>query len=186
VDEAPEAREYCARRGLEGVLTLGEWQRSPGRYDLVTAFDVVEHVEEDVRFLKTLRSRLTPEGRILVTVPAYSFLWSTFDEMNHHQRRYTRGGLRARLVQAGFLVERCTHFNTVLFPPIALVRLLEGRGRGEPTAHGERTRALERYFKVGPLNGVWEALFAVERHWLRRADLAFGCSILALGRNSGS
>jgi SAM-dependent methyltransferase len=186
VDEAAEAREYCARRGLQGILTLEEWMRTPGRYDLVTVFDVVEHVEDDVSFLRKLRSRLNPQGRILVTVPAYPFLWSTFDEMNHHKRRYSRGRLRSGLVQAGFAVERCTHFNTLLFPAVALVRLLERRGGGGPTTDAGRKKALDRWFKVGPLNRLWEAVFAAERHWLRRADLLAGTSILALGRNRES
>ena len=182
VDEAPEAREYCRRRGFERVLSLKEWDAKEERYDLVTAFDVVEHVDDDVGFLRRLVGRLAPGGRMLVTVPAYPFLWSTFDEMNHHRRRYTRARLVRAMREAGVGVDRATHFNTILFPPIAAVRGAEKVLKRDPTDPEEKRKALERWFRVGPLNGILEAVFASERHWLRRADLGWGCSILALGR----
>jgi len=186
IDEAPEAREYCARRGLETVLTPGEWERTETRYDLVTAFDVVEHVEDDVGFLRTLAGRLRPEGRLVVTVPAYPFLWSVFDELNHHKRRYTRPVLAARLREAGFRVDRLTHFNTLLFPAVAAVRLGErvtGRGARAPEEHRKN---VDRWFKVGPMNRVLRSIFSAERHWLLRGNLPVGCSILAVARLSAA
>jgi SAM-dependent methyltransferase len=182
VDDAPEAREYCRRRGFEGVLTPDEWTARGGHYDLVTAFDVVEHVEDDVAFLRSLGERLGPDGRLLVTVPAYQFMWSVFDEMNHHHRRYRRGSLAAALRNAGLTVDRATYFNTWLLPPIVLVRLLEKTAKAEPQSEEERRTALARWFKVGPANGLLEAVFASERHWLRRGDLPAGTSILAVAR----
>lgn len=180
VDEAPRAREYCARRGLDRVLTPGAWRELGEVYDLITAFDVVEHVDDDAGFLSDLRERLTPEGKLLVTVPAYPFLWSAFDEMNHHRRRYTRSTLRRALERAGFRVERLSHFNTWLLPPVIAGRMLEKR-KSAPTDPAGKQAALERYFRVGPLNRPLESIFASERHWLRRHDLPWGSSILALG-----
>ena len=180
VDEAPEARDFCARRGFTRVLTPGEWQGGSDRYDLVTSFDVVEHVDDDVAFLASMRDRLKPGGTVLVTVPAHAFLWSTFDEMNHHKRRYSRTGLVTALEAAGLVVRRATYFNTFLFPPIAAVRLAERGLRRDPTDPEAKKRALGRWFRVGPLNPVLEGLFASERHLLRRFDLPTGCSILAL------
>jgi 2-polyprenyl-3-methyl-5-hydroxy-6-metoxy-1,4-benzoquinol methylase len=186
VDEAPQAREYCARRGLDRVLTPEAWQKGEERYDLITSFDVVEHVEDDIGFLRDLGGRLSPGGRMLVTVPAYPFLWSVFDELNHHKRRYTRGTLGASLRGAGLTVERMTHFNTLLFPPIALVRLAErtvGRDDAAPEAH---RRSVDRWFRVGAMNGMLETIFASERHWIRDRSIPVGCSILALARPGGA
>jgi 2-polyprenyl-3-methyl-5-hydroxy-6-metoxy-1,4-benzoquinol methylase len=184
VDEAPEAREYCARSGFPDVLTLAEWHGRGETYDLVTAFDVIEHVPDDVTFLRGLSDRLAPGGRLLATVPAYPFLWSVFDEMNHHQRRYTRGTLRRSLGAAGFTVLRMTHMNAWLFPALAGARLLEGAFGREPRSDAERRRVLDRWFRVQPWNGVLERIFASERVWLRGADFPFGASILTVARTS--
>lgn len=181
VDEAPEARDYCARRGFPGILTPEAWNALPDRYDLVTSFDVVEHVEDDVGFLGSLARRLRPDGRVLLTVPAYPFLWSVFDELNHHKRRYTRDRLRLALTGAGLEVERLTHFNALLLPPIAAVRIVE-RAAGRKPDPAEVKRSVHRWFKVGPMNGILESLFASERHWVAGRDLPAGCSILAVAR----
>lgn len=180
VDEASEAREYCRRRGLDRVLSIAEWDAETSAYDLLTAFDVVEHVEDDLALLKRLHARLKPGGTLVVTVPAYRFLWSPFDEMNHHYRRYSRGELRRRLESAGFRVRRATYFNTLLFPVIAIVRLAERALGLDPADEAEKKKALARWFKVGPLNGVLGGIFASERHWLVERDLPAGCSILAV------
>jgi 2-polyprenyl-3-methyl-5-hydroxy-6-metoxy-1,4-benzoquinol methylase len=182
VDDAPLAREYCARSGFPDVQTPAEWQSAGGAFDLVTAFDVIEHVEDDVAFLRSVSDRLVPGGRLLATVPAYPFLWSTFDEMNHHYRRYTGGALRRSLVASGFTVERLTHMNALLFPALAGARLLERAFGHPPRGEAERRRLVERWFRVGPLNGVLESLFASERYWLRVAGFPFGASILTVAR----
>lgn len=184
VDESPLAREYCARRGFPGILSPKEFQERGDQYDLVTSFDVVEHIPDDAAFLRGLYERLVPGGRLLITVPAYAFLWSSFDEMNHHQRRYSRGEITARVDEAGFTVERSSHFNTWLFPAVAGVRFVEkwsGRGKGNDM---DTNAALGRYFKIGPLNGVLESVFASEDGWLKRGNLPFGSSIFVLARKA--
>ena len=182
VDEAPEAREYCARRGFPGVLAPEAWHETGQRYDLVTAFDVAEHVEDDVAFLRRLAGHVRPGGHVLLTVPAYPFLWSFFDEMNHHQRRYTRSSLHRSLDAAGIRVERMTHFNFLLLPPVILERIREKLRGFPPPDNPARRAAVEKWFRVGPLNRILEAVFASERAWLRRWNLPAGSSILALGR----
>ncbi len=182
VDVAPEAREYCARRGLDRILTPEEWEKGGERYDLVTAFDVTEHVADDAAFLRRLAGHVAPEGRLLVTVPAYPFLWSSFDEMNHHRRRYTKGSLARALDAAGVRIDRITYMNGFLLAPVIGVRLVEKlRGGAEDDAEARR-KALARWFHVGPLNRALEEIFAAERHWLVRGSLPAGASVLAWGR----
>ena len=184
VDEAPLAREYCARSGFPDVESPAEWEAAGHRFDLVTAFDVIEHVKDDVAFLKSINDHLVPGGRLLATVPAYPFLWSTFDEMNHHYRRYTRQALKQSLTASGFSVLRLTHMNFFLFPALAGARLFDRAFGHPPRNEAERRRMVESWFRVGPMNGVLENIFASERYWLRMGDFPFGASILTVARKS--
>lgn len=93
-------------------------------YDLIGLFDVIEHIEKPSTFLKNLSVRLNPEGQILITVPAYQFLWSRDDVMAGHFRRYTRRNLIDALEDAGYEVQFCSYFFLPLVAPIALFRTL--------------------------------------------------------------
>jgi SAM-dependent methyltransferase len=88
----------------------------PGSFDLIGAFDVIEHLAEDREALAELRMRLTPKGRLMVTVPAHMELWSYADEAAHHQRRYSAALLRDTLESAGYAVEYLTSFMSLLYP----------------------------------------------------------------------
>ena len=179
VDESPQAREYCAKRGWQEVWSREVWEADTRKFDLITAFDVVEHIDDDVEFLGSLAGRLNPGGVFLATVPAYPFLWSRFDELNHHKRRYTRNTLKRALEAAGFGIDRMTHFNALLLPPIAAVRLVE-RAFKKDSSGLDNQKEVESWFRVGPFNGVLEALFSAEGSWLRKRDLSAGCSIAAI------
>lgn len=147
------------------------------RFDVVTAFDVIEHVPEVVEALAAMRDAMAPDGRLLVTVPAYMFLWSYHDELNHHQRRYTDSLLRAHLESAGLLVERTSYFNSWLLPPIAAVRLAQ-RFLPKPQNHSD----IEA---VSPwLNRTLEYVFSSERFVVSKARLPAGVSLLALARRA--
>jgi SAM-dependent methyltransferase len=130
VDPSASAVAFCRARGIEGV-TQGAIEELPfgdGSFDLILATDVLEHVERDDRALAELRRVAAPGARLLVTVPAYRWLWSQHDDSHHHLRRYTVGALSERARRAGWEPMLRTYFNTLLLPPIALVRLL-GRRR---------------------------------------------------------
>src|SRR5207245_7964101 len=109
-----------------------------GSFDLVTAFDVLEHLDDDVRALREMARVVSPAGLIAVTVPAYGWMWGRQDEISHHRRRYTGRSLRQAITAAGLFPRRLTAFNTILFPGIAVVRItrrvatrLAGGGRSE-------------------------------------------------------
>jgi SAM-dependent methyltransferase len=127
VDFSPEAIEFCRRRGLDGVQQAGVEALPFGdaSFDLILATDVIEHLPDDRAALRELRRVAAPGGRLLATVPAYRWLWSSHDVAHHHFRRYTLHRLRERLRDGGWEPAVCSYFNTALLAPIAAVRLAE-------------------------------------------------------------
>lgn len=127
LDIAPQSIEYCRKRGLTDVhLIKNEADlkaHAPQGADLITLLDVLEHVEDDVGMLKTLGANLSPDGVLLITVPAYQFLWSNHDIALHHKRRYTLGNLKRKLNNAGFVPVKATYAISFMFPVIAFYRL---------------------------------------------------------------
>jgi SAM-dependent methyltransferase len=148
---------------LEGIM--------PASYDLVAALDVVEHVEDDCAALQALARCLKPGGRILVTVPAFQWMWSGHDVANHHFRRYTKATLRTVVAKAGLKLEFVGWFNSILFPLAAAARLWS-RVTGKEGSDDALPPA--------PLNALFETLFALERHAVGRVSLPPGVSIAAI------
>ena len=126
VDPSPEAVAFCHARGLAQVTQSGveELPFDDGAFDLITATDVLEHIPDDGGAARELRRVTRPGGHLLVTVPAYQWLWSQHDDSHHHQRRYTLPRLRAVLTAAGWRPIVQTYFNSILLAPIAAVRLV--------------------------------------------------------------
>jgi SAM-dependent methyltransferase len=144
-------------------------------FDALFACDVIEHVADERAALGELRRVARPGGRLVVTVPAFPFLWGEHDEINHHFRRYTRASLGAVLAATGWQVRRLSYFNTLLFPPIAAVRLATGNRRRAEPPRSDLGWQVPRV-----VNAALEALFASERHLMRHVDLPFGVSLLAV------
>lgn len=142
-----------------------------GSYDLIALLDVLEHVEADAASLASIRTKLKPGGRILLTVPANRWMWSAHDTVHHHFRRYNGADLRGVVATAGLSVVCMTHFNTILFPLAALFRIL-GKLTGREDADDAQPAA--------PLNAAFTALFGLERHLVGRIPMPFGVSLLAV------
>jgi SAM-dependent methyltransferase len=145
-----------------------------GPFDLIAAFDVIEHVEQDIEALVALRTRLGHNGCLLMTVPACPWLWSAHDEHNHHFRRYTRAHLVHCLRSAGYEIDRVSYFNSLLFPLIAGVRLLQ-------KALNVKTRAEE--VTPGPVvNHLLAMIFSAEKYLLSVMNMPIGVSLFAIAR----
>jgi SAM-dependent methyltransferase len=147
-----------------------------GPFDLVCAFDVIEHVDRDAESLAALCRLTAPGGYAVFTVPAFMFLWSRHDEVNHHYRRYRLPRFRALLAGAGYEVRFISYYNFFLFPFVAAVRLTR---RALRLTGGEADDALPRWPFV---NAAMRALFSAERHLLARTALPFGVSLIAVCR----
>ncbi len=176
VDVSEDALAFCRERGLDKVK-LGAAEELPyddGTFDLVTAFDVVEHLDDDLAGLSEMRRVLRPGGRVLLFVPTFMFLWGLQDDVSNHRRRYRLSQLRRVLEQAGFEIERTTYANITFFLPILLVRKLM-RLTGIK-AESENT------INVTALNGVLGRLLGMESSILRYMNLPFGVSGLCVAR----
>jgi SAM-dependent methyltransferase len=174
------AVEYCRMR-YPGIRIYDGGIPDPlrDRYDVICLFDVLEHIEDEDGALEWIDDHLTPGGVLLVTVPAFDFLWSRHDELARHFRRYTKPALEA-LLRRRFDVTYASYFNTHLFPAIAAVRLIQrllhlGGGESDKAAGGR-----------GFSNKVLETVFASERVWLPALKLPFGVSIFAAARKAGA
>lgn len=143
-------------------------------FQLVCVFDVLEHIAEDVETLAAARRLLAPGGRMILTVPAYRWLWSVHDELLHHKRRYSAAELRTKISAAGLTPERFTYFNTLLLPLAALVRLKDRLLRS--------TKATGTAKPPAPINHLLYRVFSAERLALRSFNLPFGASLLAILR----
>jgi len=176
VDISPDALKFCRERGLYNVR-LGAAETLPykdNEFDLVTALDVVEHIDDDVAGLREMRRVLRPGGRVLLFVPTFMFLWGVQDDVSHHRRRYRMTELRQAAIAAGFEVERTTYANITFFLPILL-------GRKFMRLAGIRTES-ENNINIPALNNLFGALLGAERHWLRYLNIPFGVSGLCVAR----
>lgn len=171
--EIAQAQQVCAVQagGLPEPVPFDE-----GRFDLICLLDVLEHIRDDGPALARIRRLLKPGGRLLVTTPAYRWLWSAHDTAHHHHRRYTAGALRRLAAAAGLRVQRIGYYNTLLFPLIALARLVQAALRPGGGGEGGSDAALPS----ASINRALEAVFAAERHVLPRAMFPFGTSVIAV------
>ena len=176
VDISEDALAFCRERGLDKVR-LGAGEKLPyddATFDLVTALDVVEHMDDDLAGLREMRRVLRPGGRVLLFVPTFMFLWGLQDDVSNHRRRYRLPELRRVLEQAGFEIERTTYANITFFLPILVMRQLM-------RLTGIKTDS-ENNINVSALNGVLGRLFGAESWFLKRMNLPFGVSGLCVAR----
>jgi SAM-dependent methyltransferase len=171
------ARDIAAAKGIAPVVSGSlpdGLPFQPESFDLIALFDVLEHVADDAASLQSLRRLLKPDGHLVITVPAFPFLWSRHDEVHRHYRRYRIMELERKVREAGMAVTYASYFNTLLFPLIALARLLNrmlgGKGEGD--------------LSMPPrwLNHMLYAVFSSERLLLGRVALPFGVSAMVVAR----
>jgi len=172
--------EICRRRGLgdervrEGLATAIPFDDHS--FDLVTAFDVLEHLDDDAAGLAEMKRVLKPGGHLLLTVPAYRFLWSVHDESLGHRRRYVASELHSKLNAAGYVVIRRSYAISFPLPAIMAFRIAQGL----LPAVAEQGAS---YVEVPPaINNLLIGALKFEAKLLKAIDLPAGASIFALAR----
>jgi SAM-dependent methyltransferase len=181
VDTFPKAVWYCRQRGFPNCL-LGSLPQLPfpdGMFGLVCALDVIEHIDDDAAAVRELLRICRPGGALLITVPAYEWLWSEHDDANLHKRRYTRPQLRRLFDDLDVDVVKLTHFNFLLSPPIILARAI---GKLRHRFHPSTRPKFDLAQTPAPLNALLLGLFSSERFLLKHQNAPFGISIACLVR----
>lgn len=153
------------------------------QFDIIGAFDVLEHIDADEQVMRSAWNALRPDGLFLITVPQYPWMWSHLDAIVHHKRRYTRRELTSKLARAGYRVEYVSSFVSVLFPLMIASRMLaKTRERSVDT----RKEFESEVSLPGPLNAVFDAVMRVDEALIGSGvSLPAGGSLLAVARKTG-
>jgi SAM-dependent methyltransferase len=132
------ALTYAAQRLPESNLIQLDARRLPyiEEFDVIGAFDVIEHIAEDLKVLRNIHEALKPNGLCLLTVPQHQWLWSEIDVEARHQRRYTASDLQAKLKLTGFQIVKSTSFVSLLLPLLVLIRLLSKLKKNSTASSG--------------------------------------------------
>lgn len=181
LDTSPHALDYCQSRGWNTVGLMG----ADGHLDftdetagLITLFDILEHVADERPLLREISRVLRPDGLLIITVPAFQFLWSEHDAALHHYRRYTRNNLTRLLTDEGLKIVSASYVITFSFPIIVLYRLLKG------VLNFFHPRASKASYVRLPavLNAFFIRILAWESKLLAYTTFPFGTSVLIVAK----
>ena len=172
VDRSSEAVVYMRRKGYEALqLDATKLPFEDEHFDLIAALDVLEHIEDDGLALAEWGRLLRPGGCLVLTVPAYQWLWSGHDESLNHFRRYTAPDLRKLADETALEVHKCSYAITFSFPMVVAFRFLQKLLR--PRVQRSSYVILPRW-----LNAFFITLLRMEAVLLRICDFPFGTSVL--------
>lgn len=178
VDSSPEALSFCKRRGLTRI-EIGEADKLPfpdGSVSALTALDLLEHSIDDQKVAREFYRVLGKNGLIIITVPAYQWLWSYWDKELGHQRRYSKKTLSNVIREAGFVIEKISYLNMFILLPIILVRFIK-------SSFGASVRWKSDFIPVPHfVNWVLVRLHRAERCVLKWSGLPFGLSVVVVAR----
>ncbi len=176
IEPDKESREYAKARNV-GVIkdgTLPDNIPYKKKFDLIFLLDVIEHLDDDEKALKSLQKYLKTDGKIIITVPAYQFLWSSHDEVNFHKRRYKLKKLTTKLKNNGYQILYSSYFNTFLFPIIAFIKILNKHGK------------IKKSNDIKPIPSLFNKLlffiFSSERFFMPQISFLFGISIIVVAK----
>jgi SAM-dependent methyltransferase len=187
-DYFEEALRFCRERGHE-LLSKADAVALPFpdcTFDIVTSLDVIEHLDDDYAALKELLRVMKPGGLLVVSVPAYKFLWTYWDDILGHRRRYTTGMLRDVARQAGFRVRKVSYSNMLTLVPAMLVRLAKSLLYSAAARNGKPRNPKTDFMSLPrPVNGALVGYYRLEARILRKSVLPFGLSVVAVLQKPG-
>ena len=184
-DYVEEALQFCRERG-HSMLCKADAAELPfgdSFFDIITALDVIEHLDDDVTALRELHRVLRPGGLAVISVPAYPVLWTYWDDILGHRRRYTTRTMRVAAEKAGLEVLKVSYSNMLTLFPATGVRILKAllhraaETRRQPTVPESDFVALPAW-----LNNTLIAYYRLEARALKRTNLPFGLSVICVAR----
>lgn len=181
VDTSKEAIEICRKRGISHLIVadfnnLSKEQLNT-KFDLILALDVLEHIQDDIRTLKKVRSYLKKNGYFFASVPAHKFLWSEHDEALHHKRRYHSLEITHKLKDTGFNIVKKTYFVVTAFPVIAFYRIAGNFFK--KTAYPKTS-----YIQLPELlNNLMVYILKMEATLIRKISFPIGTTIVIVAKN---
>lgn len=177
VDSSPEAIKFCKKRNLKNVK-LGYIEKTgfpANSFDLITALDVIEHTKDDQKSLKELYRILKPGGYLIVTLPAYQFLWSQWDVVLQHYRRYNVNLLTKLLKDNKFEILKLSYMYSFALLPVIVVRFVKSRFYEDNYPSD---------FSVTPesSNGLLKLISKIELFFLLNWSIPFGTALISVAR----
>lgn len=176
IDPSTEAINFAHSNYPDLNITKAKFpdELPSGKYDFITMFDVLEHIENDKAAIKALSELLLPRGFGVITVPAFPFLWSQHDEFLHHFRRYTIGKMKELISQnPGITIKHIHYYNSLLFLPIVFIRMLH-------KLFGTKSGSDDQKLPNKYVNKLLKNIFSLERFWLPIRSFPFGVSIICI------
>jgi SAM-dependent methyltransferase len=177
----PDAAMVAVARSAQGIVVhqgnLPDGLPNMEPAHVVTLLDVVEHIEDDETALRAVKPLLTPDGVVIITVPALKWLWSDHDVALHHKRRYTRESLAQLFEICGYRIERLSYWTSLLLPLLAGSR---AAGKLKPKKSGPPVYDVK--VPALPINAVLGGVMTAERELLKHRDMPLGSSLFAVIR----
>lgn len=179
IDMHPLAIKYC-HRSFDGQLVqadLSESLHMDNVFDIGVALDIIEHIRDDNLAIKNIWKSLKPGGYLVLTVPAFQWLWSQNDINNMHYRRYNRKQLSSLLHENGFTISYLGYYNFFLFLPAAIIRVIN------KFIKFDNNNSVEMSIKDGVVNRILREIFAYERVAIcNHKHFPFGLSLIAVAK----
>jgi ubiquinone/menaquinone biosynthesis C-methylase UbiE len=177
LDYSEDALKFCGIRKLDRLVRAdaGKLPFSDASFDVVLCFDILEHIESDAEAVSEIYRVLKNGGAAIISVPAFRFLWSSFDEVNWHKRRYRKKEVVKLISGSGLIPFKTSYFNFFLFPLALMRRFYEKVFK--------RRENLYYLPKTGLFsNNIFKMIFTSEKFFLRRFNFPWGVSVIGIAR----
>ena len=184
IDISEETIRLCKQRGIDRIVRCDAMKLPfrDGSFDVILALDALEHFPDDRLAIREIRRVARPDALVLVTVPAFMFLWSPHDVAYHHFRRYTRGELGRKLREGGLSPRKLSYYSmSVLAPVFAMRKLRQAKRKEGEAAHSDFFLELPR-----PLEAMLYGVMRAEIGLMDAVSLPFGVSLFCAAGSDGT